>query len=144
MLTGPLIHTCTIQLRDKLGEDSNHTPVYAWIDEQEDVACRLFRPSLRSMGKAVTGLPGEEVLMDLTAMFAPTVTLTEHERQIVTSESGYAGTYSIVKVRPVSGRSSIHHYECDLQKTDAADVATIVDGGAAATVFHAFLDGGNA
>jgi len=140
MLTGPLIHTCTIQLRDKIGEDSNHAPVYAWIDEQEDVACRFTQVK----GKATTGLPGEEILADLVVLLPETVTVTEQERQIVTSESGYAGTYSITKVRPVSGRSSLHHYECDLQKTDAADVATIVDGGAAATVFHAFLDGGNA
>jgi len=140
MLTGSLPHTCTIQLRDKIGEDSNHAPVYSWIDEQEDVACRFTQVK----GKATTGLPGEEILADLVVLLPETVTVTEQERQIVTSESGYAGTYSITKVRPVSGRSSIHHYECDLQKTDAADVATIVDGGAAGTVFHAFLDGGNA
>ena len=138
MLAGPLIHTCTIQLRAVTGVGNYGSPIHVWSDEQENVACRFIRPK----GKAETDVPGEEILADPIVILPPTVTVTEHQRQIVTSESDFAGTYAIKKVRAIAGRAGLHHYECDLTSAEPADIPIMLNGGAPTTIYKTYLDGG--
>jgi len=136
----PFIHTCTIQLRGLVGANDYNELVYAWVDEQGGVECRFGLPK----GKAAIMEGGEIVAADLTVLLPHTVTLLENERRIVTTQVGFTGTYDIAKVRPIPWRDGIHHYEADLLAVESADVLTAISGGAAATVFAAYLDGGSA
>jgi hypothetical protein len=129
MIEGAFLHTCTVQARVEGADDAYGVPTLSWANEQENIACRFMQPR----GKAETAIPGEEVLADLIVFLPSGTTVTEFTRRITTSESGFSGTYQIMKVRPVWGQFCIHHYECDLKlDPDSAAQGAVMRSGAQA------------
>lgn len=84
---------------------------YYWTTDQSSVPCRFYYTS------GFTQITDKNVLTQkpLQVMFAAGVTLNDTSYRIVTTATGYAGTYDITMF-PKPDASQLHHYEGVLQK----------------------------
>jgi hypothetical protein len=87
-----------------------------WYDNQTSVACRFYYAG--SGGNAELHETGNMSLKPLQIMLPPTVTIADTDYRIVTTTTGYAGTYDIT-LFPKKGPSSINHYEAVLTKVQS-------------------------
>lgn len=110
-----LIHSCTIQVRSQDSSNDYGEPVNTWADEQTSVKCRFYIQRITT-DQSERHRGGELVQLVPKILLDSDVTVTEDDRRVVTTETGFAGTYDILKVYPRYTGHSLHHYECDLRK----------------------------
>lgn len=114
-----LPHTCNVQTRTKTSTGSDGRPIYTWANEATGANCRFYSPSRNySPSRKLTIIEsGEVVNGPVKCMVGPLVILTPVTRRIVTTQTGYSGTWNITSVTPrCTMNGNIHHYEATLEE----------------------------
>lgn len=89
------------------------SPEYYWKDDQTSVACRFYYGG--KGGNAVLSSTGTMSLKPLSVMLPSSVTIADRIYRIVTTATGYAGTYEFTWF-PKGGATALHHNELVLTK----------------------------
>lgn len=86
---------------------------YAWADDQTGVPCRFY---WQNIGQgAVVHEAGEIRDQRLKVIFPSSVTISQDEYRVVSSITGYTGTFRIARLLALTGLGGgIHHYEANL------------------------------
>lgn len=109
-----LPHVCDVQARTKTSTGSDGRPVYTWANEATGANCRFYSPSR----KLTIIESGEVVNGPVKCIVGPLVILTPATRRIVTTQTGFSGTWNITSVTPrCTMNGDIHHYEATLEET---------------------------
>jgi hypothetical protein len=81
---------------------------YYWTDNQTSVPCRFYHQG----GKGVVNHETGQLLdLPLKCAFEPGVTISSLEYRLVSTNTGFIGTYDIQSLYVRSGLSGIDHYE---------------------------------
>lgn len=99
-------HLCTIQVRAQTGT-GRLGPVMVWVNEQVNVPCKFEMMS----ADMILRLYGEAVKRAVTLFLPATATIHENTRQVVTTQSGFSGTWIVKAVKPYT---ILPHYEVDM------------------------------
>lgn len=87
---------------------------YYWLNDQTSVTCRFY---YKTEGDGTTlHESGQMNTQTLKGAFLATATIAQFEYRIVTTATGFAGTYDITGLYPKSGVSGIDHYEAVLKE----------------------------
>jgi hypothetical protein len=90
--------------------DESGKPYYVWAVLYSNVKCRLFYANVRESINTVKE-PGE-VKQKFPKIILPAgYPISGPDNRIVTTNTGFSGTYDIVNSIPVGGESGIDHYE---------------------------------
>lgn len=92
--------------------DVNGELVYTNVDTV--ISCRFYsqKDAVQQSGQAAYIMTAQRV------MIAPDVTPANGD-QLITTDTGHAGTYTIGNVTPANGMSGLHHWTCDIAKAGA-------------------------
>jgi len=95
--------------------DSNGQPVSS--DVGKSYRCRFFKKrDFRQSGKLYVS-DIAHLVIPLSVMLPANVDIQKDDI-VVTTSTGYAGTYSIFDFDPIYGRSIIHHYVADVVRVE--------------------------
>lgn len=114
--TDLLIHTCDIGALSQGAQDAYGKPAETWPLGYTDEPCRL----LQTAGREI--IVGAKVFVsDWKVFLGQDVSIDEQDRisNVKDAATGVvidAGTYEVLRVKPVSNGLSIHHYEADLRR----------------------------
>ena len=87
---------------------------YYWSNDQTGVTCRF---SYTTAGKGETIHESGQLLdQPLKCLLLPTVTIDPLDYRVVTTDAGFAGTYDIASLYPVTGVTALNHYSAVLRK----------------------------
>ncbi|MCK9591875.1 MAG: hypothetical protein M0Q91_07695 [Methanoregula sp.] len=90
------IHTCTIQKKTVGSSDHHGGGANTWADDQTSVPCRFTNLTEQKRYPEPRGI----VVSDIPVCILPeTVTVTPLTYRIVTTQSGFSGTYEIIRVQ---------------------------------------------
>ena len=108
-LSSVYLHTCTIRHRTGWVQDTHGGT--GPVSTDTVTPCKFYHCQVT--GAARGGIP---ILFDAVKIVLPgTVTIT-NEDQIITTATGYAGTYQVLDAEPGSTRGGIRNYDCSIQK----------------------------
>jgi hypothetical protein len=94
MTIAQLIHTCDIYKKSSATDDG-YGSVETWTKDQSDVKCRFLLQSIQKTYPMPKGVVVEPLVK---ALLAATATITPNSHRLVTSASGYEGTYDVTDV----------------------------------------------
>jgi hypothetical protein len=103
-----MIHTCTLKHYSE-GVDAYGQPGLTLATTSTGLACRFYNKSAQ-MRVAEESIHLESVL---TVSLPSSVTVTKGDT-VVSTETGFAGTFRVTNVAPKDGRAVRHHYSCAL------------------------------
>lgn len=95
-------------------QNQSGEPGWYWKDDQTAVPCRLYYAG-GGKGKYRHDA-GEVVDLPLKCMLPDTVTIARTGYRLVTTASGFAGTYALAYLYPRSNGDGLDHYEATLQE----------------------------
>ena len=90
---------------------------YYWSTDQTGVACRFYYSGSKGKG-AIIHETGQLIDQPLKCALPASCTVELMEYRVVNTVTGFAGTYDIITLYPLTGVSVIHHYEAVLQKVN--------------------------
>jgi hypothetical protein len=89
---------------------------YTWSTDQSAVVCSFYSPV--DPGTPLT-TAGEVAAFSPKVMFLSTVTIAKDAYRVVSTVTGFTGTFDVIRVIPRKGPVSVGHYECDLKEVPA-------------------------
>lgn len=108
-------HICRILKRTAAGPVGDlGTKAYSWAEVQT-TPCEFTALSAGEIARITAA--GESAQDRRVVNLPPTVQVIPFENRIVTTQTGYAGTYEIEEIRPAPGLyGRIHHYEISIRE----------------------------
>lgn len=88
---------------------------YYWSNDQTGVTCRFYYSGGKGKG-AIIHETGQLLDQPLKVGLPNSCTVEAMEYRVVNTVTGFAGTYDIITLYPLTGVSVIHHYEAVLKK----------------------------
>lgn len=87
-----------------------------WATSASNVVCSFYSPV--DPGPSLT-TAGESAVFSPKVMFFSTVTIAKNVYRVVSTVTGFVGTFDVIRVIPRKGPVSVGHYECDLKEMPA-------------------------
>lgn len=88
---------------------------YYWSNDQTGVTCRFYYSGGKGKG-AIIHETGQLLDQPLKVGLPASCTVDAMEYRVVNTVTGFAGTYDIITLYPLTGVATIHHYEAVLKK----------------------------
>jgi len=89
---------------------------YYWSNDQTSVPCRFYYSGSKGGKGAIIHETGQLLDQPLKCALPSTCTVEVMEYRVVSTVSGFTGTYDIITLYPLTGVATIHHYEAVLEK----------------------------
>jgi hypothetical protein len=89
---------------------------YYWSNDQTSVACRFYYSGAKGGKGAIIHETGQLLDQPLKCALPASCTVDSLEYRVVNTVTGFAGTYDILTLYPLTGVATIHHYEAVLKK----------------------------
>lgn len=119
-MTGPttFTHTCTIQ-KNTPGAKDHHgggATAESWANDQVNVPCRFTNLTEQKRYNEPAGI----VPSDIPVVLLPgTATVEELTYRIVTTQTGFTGTYDVIRIHRRPTLTGVNHITCILQVVHA-------------------------
>jgi hypothetical protein len=89
---------------------------YYWSNDQTSVACRFYYSGAKGGKGAIIHETGQLLDQPLKCALPASCTVDSLEYRVVNTVTGFAGTYDVITLYPLTGVAVIHHYEAVLKK----------------------------
>jgi hypothetical protein len=110
------IHTCTIQKKTVGSSDHHGGGANTWTNNQVDIPCRFTNLTEQTRYPEPSGI----VVSDIPVVLLPATTTVEKlSYRIVTTQTGFTGTYDVIRIHRRPTATGTNHITAILQVVTA-------------------------